>query len=311
MQGRVLITGITGMVGDALARRLVREGVPVSGAIRASLRSKPIPGVEYIAVGEIGLHTDWRAALQGVEHVVHAAALTMGDKAALYRVNVEGTLGIAAAAVDHAATFLLISSLGVHGRMSIDRPFQASDAPNPHDAYSQSKLLAEQVMLKQLHATNTAWIIVRPPMIYGGRSQGTARRLQQAVRRGWPLPLGAVRNQLSIIGAENLVDFLCFALRTERAYRSAWLVADEDDFSTAELLRLVAEAEGVSLALPSVPVGLLRAFGQLFGRVRDIERLTESLHIDRSAVRNALGWYAPRATLAEWCALMRTGLIDD
>ncbi len=299
---RVLITGVTGVVGRALAKRLVREGVPVTGAVRAMPDSaRRLAGVDYAVVGDIGPDTGWDAALDSARYVVHAAGVT-GDQPSslLQRVNVQGTASLASAAAGRVAAMLLVSSLGVHGCASESRAIRATDTPAPYDAYSQSKLHSERAMLERLEGSQTAWVIVRPPMIYGSGSAGTPNRLQAAVRRGWPLPLGAIRNRRSLIGAENLADFLCSAVRDERALRKAWLVADPEDLSTPDLLRVVAQAEGVSVSLPSVPVELLRLLGRLAGRARDAVRLTESLYVDRTATRELLGWVPPRSTLDEW-----------
>ena len=299
---RVLITGVTGVVGCALAKRLVREGLAVTGAVRAMPDSgRRIPGVDYVVVGDIGPETRWDAALDSARQVVHAAGVK-GDQppSVLQRVNVQGTASLVAAAANRVAAMLLVSSLGVHGRASGSRAIRATDQPAPHDAYSQSKLDSERVMIERLEGSTTAWVIVRPPMIYGCGSFGTPSRLQSVVRRGWPLPLGAVRNRRSLIGADNLADFLCYALRDARTWHKVWLIADPEDLSTPDLLRVVAQAEGISMRLPSVPVSLLRLFGQIIGRTRDVERLTESLYVDRTATAELLNWMPPHSTLEQW-----------
>src|SRR6185437_8487307 len=70
---RILVTGATGFVGRTLCGALADAGYRV----RAALRSPgTVPrGVQEIAVtGAIGSSTDWRAALDGTDAVVHAAA---------------------------------------------------------------------------------------------------------------------------------------------------------------------------------------------------------------------------------------------
>lgn len=308
---RVLITGVTGVVGRALARQLVREGVSVTGAVRAlPPQADCLAGVDYSVVGDIGPNTDWTEALRGVDQVVHAAALT-GDQAPvlLQRVNAQGTDRLAQVAANRVSTMVLVSSLGVHGRSKGEGAVRTADLPRPHDAYSQSKLAAEQAMRERLARTQTAWVIVRPPMIYGEGCRGTPRRLQTAVRRGWPLPLGSIVNRRSLISADNLADFVRLALLDFRALRNTWLIADREDFSTPDLLRLVAEAEGISLRIPRCPIFLLRALGSLAGRGRDVARLTESLYIDRSEVTELLGWVPPRSTFDDWRHTMLAGAV--
>ena len=59
---RILVTGATGLVGRALVDRLIADGRVVRAAVRASSKSLA-PGVEPVAVGEIGAATDWDAAV--------------------------------------------------------------------------------------------------------------------------------------------------------------------------------------------------------------------------------------------------------
>ena len=103
---RILITGATGFVGRALVSRLGVEGRVVRAAVRTSGVALA-PGVEAVAVGEIGAATEWRAAVSGIDAVVHLAARVhvTGDDArtgeGLFRaVNVDGAVGIARAARD-------------------------------------------------------------------------------------------------------------------------------------------------------------------------------------------------------------------
>ncbi len=78
--------------------------------------------LEYYLVGELSSTTDWFAALEGVETVVHCAGRAhvlkdrAADQLAAFRtVNVEGTLKLARQAVESGVTrFVFISSIGVN-----------------------------------------------------------------------------------------------------------------------------------------------------------------------------------------------------
>ncbi len=127
---------------------------------------------------------------------------TAADPLTAFRaVNVNGTLNLARQA-DAAGVkrFVFISSVKVNGESTPPgRAFTEADAPNPQNAYGQSKHETEQG-LRQLSAdTGMGVVIIRPPLVYGPGVKANFAALVRAVQRGWPLPLGAVHNQRSLV----------------------------------------------------------------------------------------------------------------
>src|SRR3546814_8185335 len=70
---RVLVTGANGFAGQAICRHLLARGWAVRGAVRRDEAAVP-PGVERVVCGPLDSDTDWRAALDGINAVVHCAA---------------------------------------------------------------------------------------------------------------------------------------------------------------------------------------------------------------------------------------------
>ena len=81
----------------------------------------------------------------------------------------------------------------------------------------------------------------------------------------------------------------------------------EEDVSTPELIRLMAEAMGRKVRLFSFPPVMLKTMGKITGKSAEIDRLIGSLCVDSSKIRTMLGWkppYAPEEGIretAEWC----------
>lgn len=77
---RFLITGATGFIGGALARRLARDGLAVRALVRrgADTRSLAAAGVE-LATGDVRERAAVREAMRGCTHVVHLAATRAGS----------------------------------------------------------------------------------------------------------------------------------------------------------------------------------------------------------------------------------------
>ncbi len=301
---RVLVTGATGFIGPALVEALVRRGHQVRVALRRD--TAPLPGIEYTMTGTLGPATDWRPALIGVSAVVHLAARAHvmnsermdGPDGALARfraVNAAGTRQLAeAAAAAGVRRFVLLSSAKAMAEASPPgRALSEADEARPLDAYGISKREGEIALAEVAAASAMAAVIVRAPLVYGPGVKGNFLRLLRLVDRRLPLPFGAVANRRSLIARANLASALTLCLEHEAAAGRIFLVADEEDLSTPELIRRLGRALGrTPFLLPAAP-GLLRGAARLFGRAAEIARLTGDLALDSSAIRAQLGWTPP------------------
>ncbi|WP_423198188.1 MULTISPECIES: UDP-glucose 4-epimerase family protein [unclassified Cupriavidus] len=297
----ILVTGATGFVGGALVRRLARDGLPVRAAVRSA--GAHVPGaVEIAQVGDLSADTEWRDALRGVTAVVHAAARvhvmdeTAQDPLAEFRrANVAGTVNLAQQAAEAGARrFVFVSSIKVNGEAtSPGTPFRADDAPAPLDPYGVSKLEAEVALRELSSQTGMAVVIVRPPLVYGPGVKANFAAMLRWVRRGVPLPLGAIYNVRSVVSVENLADLLATCLVHPAAAGQTFLVSDGEDVSTSELLRRVARAMGRPARLLPVPAPLLEGIAAALGKRDVARRLCGSLHVDIEKTRRMLGWRPP------------------
>lgn len=297
---KVLVTGATGFVGGAIVRRLLADGrhLPVA-AVRSQRASLP-DGIKVFQVGDLLTDSDWTDALAGVEVVIHAAARAhvMRDTAAdplagFRRVNVEGMLNLASqAVVTGVRRFVFISSIGVNGNYN-SSPFTELDTPHPVEPYAISKYEAEQRLLQLVEDCGMEVVIIRPPLVYGPNAPGNFGRLMRVVRKGIPLPLGAVCNKRSLVALDNLVDLIVTCLDHPAAANQVFLAGDGEDLSTTELLRRMGQALGKPARLIPVPAGLLMAVATLLGKRAVAQRLLGSLQVDISKARTLLGWTPP------------------
>ena len=253
---------------------------------------------EQFQVGNIDSSTDWSPAFAGCDTVVHLAGRVhqmqerLTDPLARYRAeNRDATLTLArAAAVHDIRRFIFASTIKVNGEFTYGRPFSADDLPHPADAYAQSKFEAEQELREIGDRSGMEIVIVRPSLVYGPGVRGNFLRLMQLVEIGVPLPLGSVHNQRSLLALANLVDFLLLCITLPRAAGKTWLVSDQHDLSTTELIQLIAAAMGKPARLMPVPAAWLAGLAQLLGKGREASRLLGSLQVDSTAASNLLGW---------------------
>ncbi len=301
---RVLVTGASGFVGGAVARRLLLDATTsVRAVVRREAAALPA-GAQRAHVADLSGATEWSQAVADVDVVVHAAARVhiMSDTAAdplteSRRVNVEGTLNLARqAALAGARRFIFLSSIKVNGERTMPgRPFTADDVPAPVDPYGQSKHEAEVALRRLSEETGMEVVIIRPVLVYGSGVKGNFKSMMRLLETGLPLPLGAIPNQRSLVALDNLVDLLAVCLRHPGAANQTFLVSDGEDLSTTALLRRMSAAMGVTARLFPVPVSLLAAAARLAGKADVAQRLFGSLQVDITRTRSLLDWSPPHA----------------
>lgn len=282
---RLVVTGASGFIGAALVQHLRRLGRPCAGISRRAGPAVDAVVPDYtraaltpwVREGDVLVHLAARAHRPGPAHDDDFAD-NLRTTAAL--VEVCRAQGV--------ARLVFMSSVGVHGQRTVDTPFTERDAPAPEEAYGRSKLACEQGVAA---AAGLDHVIVRPPLVYGAGAPGNFARLALAVARGWPLPLGAIRNRRSFVAVDNLVDFLALCATHPAARHQTFLVADGEDLSTPQwITRMAAAAGRRSPRLLPVPPACLRAAGTLLGRRGATQRLCDSLQVDSTLARTTLGW---------------------
>jgi nucleoside-diphosphate-sugar epimerase len=255
---------------------------------------------EKAMVGDILGTTDWSAALEEVDLVVHAAARAhvlhdSESSSNLYlTTNAQGTRHLAhAAASAGVRRFVYLSSIKVNGEETTGAAYTSSDEPRPQDAYGKSKWLGEQWLGEIAGKSGMEAVIIRSPLVYGPGVRANFLRLMRWVDRGWPLPVGAIRNQRSLVSIWNLCDLLRTVLTHPLAAGRTWLVSDGEDLSTPELIRRLGRAMNRRVRLLPVPSAVLEMCGVITGRRAEIARLCGSLVLDVSQTRSVLDWCPP------------------
>jgi nucleoside-diphosphate-sugar epimerase len=306
---KVLVTGANGFVGKALCSYLLQQGVTVIPVVR---RPSDLPGAVVLAASD---EHGWRQALHGCDAVVHLAGqsqLKINDQNSLdffRESNVEPSIKLARRSLAaEVPRFVFLSTAKVHGEQtSLGGSYSTNDQPAPEGTYAQSKLEAEEGLRIIALETGLELVVIRPPLIYGPGVKGNFSSMVSWVKRGIPLPFGAVNNKRSLIALDNLLSFICICLdpyRLPRAVNQTFLVSDGNPVSTPELLSQIAIAYGVKARLFKVPVSLLRCGLNLVGTASIADRVLGSLVVDDAAARDELGWRPP-VTLSEQLTRMR------
>jgi len=294
----VLVTGANGFIGRVLCLALRQSGYGVREAVRNAAENRP----DVIAVGNIGHDTHWTAALNGIRVVIHlsARAHILSDSAAdplteFRAVNVEGTKRLAQQAAECGVQRLIfVSSIGVLGNSTeLGEAFSERSIPQPKSLYAIAKWEAEEV-LQQLHReTGLEIVVVRPPLVHGPGAPGNMARLLKGVYRGMPLPLANIDNHRSLVGVDNLASFLIRCVDAPAAANETFVISDEQNLSTTELIRLLADALNRPARLFPLPESAARMAARLVGKESMVDQLWGSLLVDSSKAYQHLGWKPP------------------
>lgn len=309
---QLLLTGATGFVGQQLVRALKKQaGLSLRLASRgATARDAELP----IFKVDLSATSDWHEALEGCEVVIHTAARAhiMEDKAEnplqeFRKVNTVGTLNLAKQAAEAGVKrFIFISSIKVNGEATFaNQPFTAADQPDPSDPYAISKYEAEQGLQNIAAKTAMEVVIIRPPLVYGPGVKGNLQRMLAWVEKKRPLPLGAIHNKRSFVSVDNLNSLIISCLNHPRAANQVFLVSDDQDLSTTELLKQLGRAINKPVYLLPFPQIILRWLALVLGKKAAFDRLCGSLQVDIEKTRLLLDWQPAQSVEEGFCRILK------
>ncbi|KAA0933461.1 hybrid nucleoside-diphosphate sugar epimerase/sugar transferase [Psychrobacter sp. ANT_H59] len=294
----ILVTGANGFVGHSLVNSLM----DTKHSVIAGVRKTPLKKLncEYRIINNLEdkpLSTD---IFKDIDVVIHTAARVhvMDDKSAdplteFRKLNVEGTLNLARQAVEVGVKrFIFISSIKVNGEgTELGKPYTEDSKPNPTDPYGISKYEAEQGLLKLAETTPLEVVIIRPTLVYGENVKGNFQSLIKWTYKGIPLPIGGIKHNLrSLVSVDNLTDFIITCIEHKDAKNQVFLISDDDDISTADLLDGIAKGLGLTNRALPIPASMINKAAAVVGKSGVAQRLSGSLQVDISKAKTLLGW---------------------
>lgn len=314
----ILITGATGFLGGALARRLAADGAHVRALARSSEKAAPLQalGIETIT-GDVTDADAMRRAAAGCGIVFHAAAALAGDYAKQHAVNVGGTANILNAATAAGVERLVyVSSIAVYGYMCAGNVTEASIPAPGADPYGQTKLESERLV----QSSGIDYTIIRPGMIYGaGAVNWTGKAFRLARLKPTPF-VGDGRGAAFPIYVDDVVDLLVTAATHPAAARQIFHCAPDPAPTWREFLGSYSRLAGHDrwLAIPPLPFRILaKVVSSVAPRRSMLRDLPDQVNFIQRRVtykmdkaRDLLGWEA-RISLDEGIARCAGWLRDE
>lgn len=304
---RIFLTGGTGYIGGALARRLVAEGHEVRALVRATSK---VEGLQELGVatfvGDLGDRTSMREGMSGADWVIHAAAdLDFGaPEERMRKVNVEGSDNVASLAFKlGVGRFLSVSSIAFFGGSPEDGTPATETTPvrQPFPSlYSVTKHSGE-LAVREWGKKGLRINAVYPSLVYGppGKKSGSNYFLRQMIKGRIPAVVGGDR-KVSWIHLDDVVEGMTAVMERAAPGRDYLLAGDVT--TVRSLIDRVSRLGGVRPPRLSLPVGVARvglALAAPLFRLRghkppvppeQLESLSRHWAFDDTRARTELAW---------------------
>lgn len=296
----IVLTGSSGFLG-----RIVHEKLKVKHKVLSLGRANGC----NIQVRDIANIANLPSPLVEINSVIHIAGLAHinpkdnDSKMAFDKVNFEGTQTLCAwieTWPQKPDALIFISSVSVYG-LEVGSGITEKDELLGKSPYAQSKIKAEQFLLKWGKKLGIRILILRLPLIVGSNPPGNLGKMILAFKRGTYFSIGGGKARKSMVLAEDVANLLATCPNVAGIYN----LTDGVHPSFAELESLIAKQLGKS-SPPNLPL----IFAKLLGKVGDvipvfpintntIKKITQDLTFSDLKARQNLNWN-PSSVIEKW-----------
>jgi len=292
----VLLTGISGYIGNHCAVELLKHGYSVRGSVRSLSKSqkvidaikKEVDPKDNLEFCELNLLSDagWDAAMKDCEYVLHVASPFINsepkDENEYIRPAVDGTMRALRAAKKAGVkrvvlTSSMVSMLGDSAQSMDVTPetWTNVDAKNT-SAYSKSKTLAEKAAWDFIHAQTDATpmelTVVNPGPVFGpslsGDLSGTSMTMFKQMLTG-KMPM-VPQAGINMSDVRDIAKIHVLALENEKANGKRFIVTTEKPYAFQELAQLLKSNGYGKVSTKLAPNFLLKAMGYVNREARSM-----------------------------------------
>jgi dihydroflavonol-4-reductase len=323
----VAVTGVSGMIGGAVAKRFAQSAYTVRGIARPSAQTNGLPF--EVATAALDDGAALRAALADCEIAVHCAAVYAygaQSHAEVWTANVDGTQMLIDAAKDAGVRRLIVTSSSVTAGSSVDgsvrdERYRIRNEYSP--PYFLSKVRQEQIAL-QAAGDELEVVIACPTVVMGGPSSRLVPSNAIMLRYLLDFFRSTFPGGCNVVSLDDVA--LAHVILAEKGTPGERYLIGSENLSWRTLHSLIADLTGVAgprLELPTAAAYITSAAAEAWARFAETEPLStreEALTIGRyywyshdkiarlgyapkparAAVANALAWLLSSTHLPRW-----------
>jgi NADH dehydrogenase len=292
---RVLVAGGSGFIGSYLCRELKERGHSVTALSRSPGNDQLPTGVAK-AMGNVTAYDSMHEAFDGMDVAVNLVALSplfkpSGGDEMHDRVHRQGTENVVRACEEHGVSRLVqMSALGAD--------------PNGDTAYIRAKGEAEEIVRE----SSLDWVIFRPSVVFGEGGEFVSFTKKLAPPYVTPLP-GGGKTRFQPIWVRELVPMLADACEDDEHVGKTYEIGGPERLTLAEVAKVIHGAEGRSVTVVPVPMGLAGVGLSVAGKVPGFPMGADqyrSLKFDNTTTDNDVGAFgideSDLTTLGEYLA---------
>ncbi|MFB6233276.1 MAG: complex I NDUFA9 subunit family protein [Haloarculaceae archaeon] len=245
---KVLVVGGTGFIGRHLCAELADRDHDVT-ALSRNPEPSDVPGGVETEMGDVTAYDSIEAHFEGKDAVVYLVALSplfepSGGNERHDEIHRGGTENCLRAAEEHGVErFVHLSALGAD--------------PDGDTHYIRAKGRAENLV----RDSDREWVVFRPSVVFGegGEFVSFTKRLKKLFAPGlpvYPLPGGGRQTRFQPVWVGDLVPMLVDALEDDDHVGEIYEIGGPEVLTLREITRLVYDAEGKSVSIVGLPMGL-------------------------------------------------------
>ena len=284
---RILITGGTGLVGQALLNALEQQGAQVTILSRQKNKAENSIQVDFLNP------TNLDQACLNQQIIFHCASYVAPKNSAdpeqgsaHFKITVEGTKQLLNAAIKNKVKqFIFISS---------------SRAIAPINDYGRAKQQAEQLLLAKKDQINIS--ILRLPAVYTDQPIRAIGQIYHRILNNKLPPLPDMKEQRSFIHLDDVIHALLLIAEKPQAIGQIYQVTDGEVYSFYQIQQMIRKQlnkPAPKIIIPYVILQIMATIGSLLEttlkkempiNLKKLTKLNQSTWIDDQKIRQELGY---------------------